>query len=149
MRLVTFTTPALPAGQCRVGVLAEGRVVDIFAACYARARQRGDSPAEAHHTASAMAPPDMVAFFAAGDLGRRTAGSAVAFAIDALRAGDDIAGPAGEAAAPLEGDVRLPAPAPRPRRVRDTRRTRPTPLGRDWHCRKRSPGCQSAISAML
>src|SRR6266704_548948 len=93
MRLVTFTTPALPAGQCRVGVLAEGRVVDIFAACYARARQRGDSPAEAHHTASAMAPPDMVAFFAAGDLGRRTAGSAVAFAIDALRAGDDIAGP--------------------------------------------------------
>ncbi len=119
MRLVTFTTPALPAGQCRVGVLAEGRVVDIFAACYARARQRGDSPAEAHHTASAMAPPDMVAFFAAGDLGRRTAGSAVAFAIDALRAGDDIAGPAGEAAAPLEGDVRLLAPVPRPRRVRD------------------------------
>src|SRR5213596_1524540 len=119
MRLVTFTSPDQPPGPGRVGVLAEGRVVDIFATQYVMARHRGDGPAAAHRAASVAAPPDMVAFFAAGDMGRRAADSAVEFALDALGAGRDIAGPAGELAAPSERDVRLLAPVPRPRRVRD------------------------------
>ena len=116
MRLVTFTSPGQPSGPGRVGVLAEGMVVDIFATQYAMARHRGDSPPDAHRAASAAAPADMVAFFAAGDMGRRAADSAVEFA---LGAGHGIAGPAGEPAAPPERDVRLLAPVPRPRRVRD------------------------------
>ena len=44
MRLVTFTSPDQPPGPGRVGVLAEGRVVDIFATQYVMARHRGDGP---------------------------------------------------------------------------------------------------------
>jgi len=119
MRLVTFTRPDQPPGPGRVGVLAEGRVVDIFATQYAMARHRGDSPPDAHRAASAAAPADMVAFFAAGDMGRRAADSAVEFALGTLGAGHGIAGPAGEPMALAERDVRLLAPVPRPRRVRD------------------------------
>ena len=122
MRLVTFTSPDQPAGPGvpgRVGVLAEGKVVDIFAAQYAMARRGGDSPADAHRAASAAAPLDMVAFFEAGETARRAADAAVEFAIGAAGSGDPITGPAGEPAAPPESDVRLLAPVPRPRRVRD------------------------------
>lgn len=119
MRLVTFDPHNAELVGTRVGVLSDGRVVDLFAAHFALARERGLDPAEARHVAAVAAPRDMIAFFEGGEAAQRAAAEAVGFVAEAVGRGDQPAGPGGESVAPVEGSVRLLAPVPRPRRVRD------------------------------
>lgn len=119
MRLVTFHPKHSPFLRARVGVLSQGRVVDLFAAHYALARHRRLDAADARHAAADAAPRDMVEFFERGELARRAADEAVAFVSERLRAGTGLLGPDGEHAAPTEDSLRLLAPVPRPRRIRD------------------------------
>ncbi|HTW03725.1 MAG TPA: fumarylacetoacetate hydrolase family protein [Streptosporangiaceae bacterium] len=114
MRLVTFTHPATEA-EPRAGVLHGQSVVDPGAALYAG---YGGGP-DAAGRAAAEAPRDMVALLAAGALTSGALERAVEFADRAARAGDTLAGPAGEAAVLAASAVRLLAPVPRPPRIRD------------------------------
>lgn len=117
MRLVTFAGVGEDPLAARVGVLVDGTVVDIFAAHYAKERHQGTGAVEAHRAASAQAPRDMVALFEAGADGLRAADEAAAFAVSGGAAG--AVGAAGENVRTAVEDVRLLAPVPRPRRVRD------------------------------
>lgn len=117
MRLVTFARAGQDPPAARVGVLVDDTVVDVFAAHYAKERRRGTGTVEAHRAAAARAPRDMVALFEAGADGLRAADEAAAFAVSG--AATDAVGAAGENVRSDVDEVRLLAPVPRPRRVRD------------------------------
>lgn len=119
MRLVTFTDSARGVLGQRIGVLHENDVVDLYAAEFSKARRNGDDVEASRLIAARRAPADMVAFFDSGEDGRRRADLAVGNAVIADEVGDDNAGPFGEAAVRPATSVRLCAPVPRPRRIRD------------------------------
>lgn len=119
MRLVTFDPKHVSLVGPRVGVLSGDRVVDLYAAHTAMARLRGLEAAEARMAAAAVAPRDMIAFFEGGSAAQRYAEDATGFVTAALERGDDLEAPGNELVAPLAADVRLRAPVPRPRRIRD------------------------------
>jgi 2-keto-4-pentenoate hydratase/2-oxohepta-3-ene-1,7-dioic acid hydratase in catechol pathway len=119
VRLVTFDPQHVQLVGSRVGVLFRDRVVDLYAAQVAIARRRGLDVVDARRTAAAVAPRDMIAFFEGGEDARRTADEAVAFVAETLERGDDLVGPGDELVAPAADTVRLRAPVPRPRRIRD------------------------------
>jgi 2-keto-4-pentenoate hydratase/2-oxohepta-3-ene-1,7-dioic acid hydratase in catechol pathway len=66
-----------------------------------------------------MAAREMVAFFESGARGRALAGEALALADDYRQRGDELTAPDGTRAVLPAADVRLLAPVPRPRRIRD------------------------------
>ena len=110
MRLVTFVEPSGPA---RLGVLHGDTVVDPHAALAADATLRG-----AADGAERDVPQEMVAFFESGARGLDAARTAIEL-VDTYRdRGDELANE-GRRASFAIGDVRLLAPVPRPRRIRD------------------------------
>jgi 2-keto-4-pentenoate hydratase/2-oxohepta-3-ene-1,7-dioic acid hydratase in catechol pathway len=119
VRLVTFDPHHVDLVGPRVGVLSGDRVVDLQAAHTALACERGLSAPDARMAASAVAPRDMVTFFEAGPEGHQRAQDAVGYVTAALERGDQPTAPGDEPVAPLAAQVRLRAPVPRPRRIRD------------------------------
>ena len=111
MKLATFEIPT-PAGPLRrIGAAVDGRLID-FAAAYAAHLERADRGCDAQRLAALIFPSDMVAFLGHGALGREAAERAI-----------DAAGRAEEefGARTSYGldEVRLLAPLPRPRVIRD------------------------------
>lgn len=105
MRMVTFVEPSGPA---RLGVLHGDVVVDPHAALTADAGGSAGDVAQ-----------EMVAFFASGAQGLDAARSAIELVDTYRERGDELVDPAGRNASFPLADVRLLAPVPRPRRIRD------------------------------
>jgi 2-keto-4-pentenoate hydratase/2-oxohepta-3-ene-1,7-dioic acid hydratase in catechol pathway len=119
MRLVTFR--ALGDGEAgqRIGaLLPDGRLVDLVSgfAAYQQSRRNGGSGGSGD---GPRMPGEMVAFFEGGRTTRDMAESVLGFAGDALSRGDAPRGPRGETVVHEPGTVKLLAPVPRPRRIRD------------------------------
>jgi 2-keto-4-pentenoate hydratase/2-oxohepta-3-ene-1,7-dioic acid hydratase in catechol pathway len=111
MKLATFEI-ATPAGAARrIGAVVDGRLVD-FASAYAAHLDRFDPGCDAQRLASAIFPPDMIALVGGGCL----AMTAARQAIDAAFAIDEVFNVRTSYA---EDEVRLLAPVPRPRVLRD------------------------------
>ena len=119
MKLVTFEVPTPLGPVSRLGGLLPGKIVDLNAAAYLR-RLRGEPEAAARRLADALVPPDMIGFLDMEDAGLAEARLALRFAADALKnKPKDLIGPKGELAVHKEWAVRLRAPVPRPRALRD------------------------------
>lgn len=118
MRLVTFRSmPGNGHGERIGALLADGRIVDLvngFAAAQG-ARRNGSGGA----SADTEMPSEMIAFFEGGRVTREMAESVLGSAGEALRRGDEPRGPRGESVVYERDAVKLLAPVPRPRRIRD------------------------------
>ncbi|GAA5165430.1 MULTISPECIES: fumarylacetoacetate hydrolase family protein [Amycolatopsis] len=113
MRLVTYVSGSSP--QPRLGVLHEDVVVDPSRVLRAeRAQRRG----EAASSTAPEVPAEMVAFFQGGAQARGLARRALEAADLAAARGDTLTD-GGVPAVLAQDDVRLLAPVPRPRRIRD------------------------------
>jgi 2-keto-4-pentenoate hydratase/2-oxohepta-3-ene-1,7-dioic acid hydratase in catechol pathway len=113
MRLVTFRPTG---GTPTFGVLDGDTVVEPGPVLQADQRLRGGA------TAGSRAPEvatEMVAFFSSGATGMELAGRALEVARDRRDRGDALTDSAGAGVVHPVGDVRLLAPVPRPRRIRD------------------------------
>lgn len=119
MRLVTFQTPSAAGAAQRIGALLPGdRVVDLVSGygAYQQSRRNGSAGGA---SGPVEMPGEMVAFFEGGRATRDMAESVLGFASDALNRGDSPRGANGEAVVHEPGSVKLLAPVPRPRRIRD------------------------------
>ena len=112
MRLVTFVDSSGPA---RLGVLHGDSVVDPRAAITADAILRRTDLGDAGRDM----PQEMVAFFERGDRGLDAARRAIELVETYRERGDDLVDDQGRGASFALADVRLLAPVPRPRRIRD------------------------------
>jgi hypothetical protein len=112
VRLVSFSAD----DKTRSGVLDGALVIEPDATL------RGDllrRHGEAAHDRIEPVATDMAAFFESGPRGRHRAEEAVAVAVENIAAGDEIRTINGRATVHPLGAVRLLAPVPRPRRIRD------------------------------
>jgi 2-keto-4-pentenoate hydratase/2-oxohepta-3-ene-1,7-dioic acid hydratase in catechol pathway len=118
MKLLTFAVPT-PVGTFeRLGALAgDGAIVDLHAAFAAYLAQDGEP--EPGRLASALLPPEIVAFLTLGRTARDAAARAMDWVAGARRAGADVRGPGGEQVVYDPAVVRLCAPVPRPASLRD------------------------------
>lgn len=111
MKLATFAIPT-PAGPVRrIGALVDGRLVDLQAA-YAGYLERTDPGCDAIRLAAALFPDDMVLFLGNGRLGREAA-------LRAIEESGRVEEALGRRTAYRLDEVRLLAPVPRPRVIRD------------------------------
>ena len=111
MKLATFEIPTAAGPLRRIGAAVDGRLID-FAAGYAAYLEKTDPGCDAQRLAAMLFSPDMVAFLGTGDLG----GSAAQQAIEAASRDAEAFGARTSYAAQ---EVRLLAPVPRPRVIRD------------------------------
>ena len=111
MKLATFEIPTIAGPMRRIGAAVDGRLID-FAAGYAAHLEKSDPGCDAQRLAGLLFPSDMVAFLGAGDVGRRAADQAIEAA---SKHAESFGGRTSYAA----GEVRLLAPVPRPRVIRD------------------------------
>jgi 2-keto-4-pentenoate hydratase/2-oxohepta-3-ene-1,7-dioic acid hydratase in catechol pathway len=120
MRLVTFNDGS---GRARFGVLQGDAVVDpdlvLRADRALRTGRRAHDDDDSGASGEPLVARDMVAFFESGAQGRALAGQALALADDYRQRGDELTGADGTRAVLPVADVRLLAPVPRPRRIRD------------------------------
>jgi 2-keto-4-pentenoate hydratase/2-oxohepta-3-ene-1,7-dioic acid hydratase in catechol pathway len=120
MRLVTFSDAS---DRARFGVLHGDAVVDpdlvlrADQALRSGSKDPGDDGSGADH--EPLVARDMVAFFESGAQGRALAEQALALADHYRQRGDELTAPDGTRAVLPVADVRLLAPVPRPRRIRD------------------------------
>ncbi len=111
MKLVTFEVATALGPVERLGALREGRIVDLTLA--AALLYKGEGRARAAERAEFFVPPSLLGLLDGGD-------EAMAEARRALAAlTDEPTGPRGETVVWNEGAVRLKAPLPRPRSLRD------------------------------
>ncbi len=119
MKLLTFEVPTPLGPVSRLGGLLGSKVVDLNLASYLRRRRAGPEAA-ARRLADALVPPEMVAFLDMEDAGLAEARAALKFAAEALKKNPkELTGPKREIAVHKESAVRLLAPLPRPRALRD------------------------------
>jgi 2-keto-4-pentenoate hydratase/2-oxohepta-3-ene-1,7-dioic acid hydratase in catechol pathway len=111
MKLATFEISTAAGPMRRVGAAVDGRLIDL-ASAYAAHLEHADPGCDAQRLAGMLIPSDMVAFLGAGDAGRRAADQA----IDAASKHEDAFGARTSFAS---AEVRLLAPVPRPRVIRD------------------------------
>src|SRR5687767_10620040 len=111
MKLATFEIPTAAGPLRRIGASVDGRLIDL-AAGYAAHLEHSDPGCDAQRVAGMLFPSDMVAFLGTGDIGRRAADQAIA-------AASHHADAFGGRTSYAPGDVRLLAPVPRPRVIRD------------------------------
>lgn len=112
MRVVTFSDGR---HEARFGVLHGEWVVDPYAVHAAVARLDGGLAADN----VADVPREMTAFFESGSRGHRLVERAIELVDEYTRRGDELTGADGRSAIRPLADVRLLAPVPRPRRIRD------------------------------
>jgi 2-keto-4-pentenoate hydratase/2-oxohepta-3-ene-1,7-dioic acid hydratase in catechol pathway len=111
MKLATFEISTSAGPVRRIGAAVDGRLVD-FVAAYAAHLEDSDPGCDAQRLAGMLFPPDMVMFLGAGDIGRKAAGHA----LDAASKKQEAFGARTSYSA---SEVRLLAPVPRPRVIRD------------------------------
>jgi 2-keto-4-pentenoate hydratase/2-oxohepta-3-ene-1,7-dioic acid hydratase in catechol pathway len=111
MKLATFEIPTAAGPLRRIGAAVDGRLVD-FAAAYAAYLEKTDPGCDAQRLAAMLFSSDMVAFLGTGDLGRRAAEQAI-------EAASQHAEAFGAHTSYAAQEVRLLAPVPRPRVIRD------------------------------
>lgn len=111
MKLATFEIPTSAGPMRRIGAAIDGRLVDL-AAAYAAHLERADRGCDAERLAALLLPSDMVAFLGSGALGLQAA----QHAIDAAQTTDNAFG---ARTSYDRAEVRLLAPLPRPRVLRD------------------------------
>ena len=120
MRLVTFNDGS---GRARFGVLHGDAVVDpdlvLTADRALRTGRRAHGDDDGGTSGEPLVAREMVAFFESGAQGRARAEQALAVADDYQRRGDELTAADGTRAVLPVADVRLLAPVPRPRRIRD------------------------------
>jgi 2-keto-4-pentenoate hydratase/2-oxohepta-3-ene-1,7-dioic acid hydratase in catechol pathway len=117
MKLVTFAV-STPVGQIlRVGGVQHNRIIDLNMGyiCYL-ADKHGN--AQVYEQASAMLPPDMVAFFRSGKEGKDKAELTIDYVAKYWGKGN-LLGPRGEKIIYDTNEVKLKAPVPRPNSLRD------------------------------
>ncbi len=117
MKLVTFEirTPIGPFR--RIGALIHDEIIDLTSAHALMLAER--MPAErAVQIANELMPPCMLKLLEAGDYGFELARQAIEY-VDSVAADTSFRGPRGEVIILKKSDVRLLAPVPRPRTMRD------------------------------
>jgi len=117
MKLVTFEVGARIGPARRIGALDNERIVDLTSA-HALMLSEKTSADAATRMAEALLPPSMLALLEAGDYGFDLARQTIEY-IDSLAADTSLKGPRGETIIFDQSDVRLLAPVPRPRTLRD------------------------------
>src|SRR5688572_32907156 len=111
MKLATFEIATAAGPLRRIGAAADGKLIDLSAA-YAAHLEHSDPGCDAQRVAAMLFPSDMVAFLGAGDVGRRAADQAIAAAAKHAEA-------FGGRTSYAHSELRLLAPGPRPRVIRD------------------------------
>jgi 2-keto-4-pentenoate hydratase/2-oxohepta-3-ene-1,7-dioic acid hydratase in catechol pathway len=111
MKLATFEVPTPLGPVRRIGAAVDGDLVD-FAAAYAAHLDAADPGCDAPRLAGMLFPSDMVAFIGAGEVGRKAAEQAITAAARTSEA-------FGARTRYKPSEVRLLAPVPRPRVIRD------------------------------
>jgi 2-keto-4-pentenoate hydratase/2-oxohepta-3-ene-1,7-dioic acid hydratase in catechol pathway len=111
LKLATFELQTTAGALRRIGAAVDGKLID-FAAGYAAHLERTDSGCDAQRMAGLTFPSDMIAFIGSGDLGRRAAEQAIDAALQTPEA-------FGARTSYSANEVRLLAPVPRPRVIRD------------------------------
>ncbi|MBC8252540.1 MAG: fumarylacetoacetate hydrolase family protein [Ardenticatenia bacterium] len=117
MKLVTFevSTPLAPVQ--RIGATSENQIIDLNAGyAWHLADKRGSR--RPYELASAVLPPDMIAFFRSGQEGREAAETTVDYVARQQGKGA-VLGPRGETVVYEMAAVKLKAPVPRPNSLRD------------------------------
>jgi 2-keto-4-pentenoate hydratase/2-oxohepta-3-ene-1,7-dioic acid hydratase in catechol pathway len=122
MKLVTFAV-ATPTGRAqRLGVLLDGhergRIVDLTAAYAAHLAAETDEPTP-RELAALRTPPDLISWLRGAHKAREAAEAAVAHARRRLEENPDPLGLDDARLVYARQDVRLLAPLPRPRTIRD------------------------------
>ncbi|MDR0359949.1 MAG: fumarylacetoacetate hydrolase family protein [bacterium] len=119
MKLVTFEVRTPLGPFRRIGALLDGelgpqaQIADLTSSYAARLLEEGEP--RATEAASALLPPDMLAYLDGGDPSRHRALEALEFARTHAAAG----GPRGETLVFSSSEVRVISPLPRPRSIRD------------------------------
>jgi 2-keto-4-pentenoate hydratase/2-oxohepta-3-ene-1,7-dioic acid hydratase in catechol pathway len=117
MKLVTFGI-STPIGEIqRIGAIQQNKIIDLNMG-YTRYLANKQGRIEAYELASALLPPDMIAFFRRGDEGKDKAKLTVDYVTDG-RGTDSLSGPYGEKIIYEMGEVKLKAPVRRPNSFRD------------------------------
>lgn len=114
MKLASFELSG-PAGPLRrIGAVSGDRIIDLTAACTAMLIDEGKT-GRAEAIAQALVPPDMLAFLAAGELGRSYANRALSY----VQSENKQTGFSGKLYYTMD-EIRLLAPLPLPNSIRDT-----------------------------
>jgi 2-keto-4-pentenoate hydratase/2-oxohepta-3-ene-1,7-dioic acid hydratase in catechol pathway len=118
MKLCTFEVSAPTGTVQRIGLLTAGeKILDLnFAAALALAKKSSRRRAQA--LADALLPPDMLAYMENGAAGRETLAAALEHLGDAVN-DPSLRGINGERIVWQQNEVRVLAPIPRPRSIRD------------------------------
>ncbi len=118
VKLLTFEVKTVLGPFERLGALAGGFIIDLNAAYSRLLKERGQPAARA--MADAMMPPDMLRFLDLGESASAAAHESLDFVAGLLKSSSpDLTGPHGEHILYKEGAVRILAPLPRPRALRD------------------------------
>jgi 2-keto-4-pentenoate hydratase/2-oxohepta-3-ene-1,7-dioic acid hydratase in catechol pathway len=117
MKLVTFEVVTSVGPVQRIGAISQEKIIGLNMGytCYL-ADKRGSR--RAYEMASAVLPPDMIAFFRSGQEGREAAETTIDY-VAKQRSKTPIMGPKGERIVYEMAEVKLKAPVPRPNSLRD------------------------------
>jgi len=117
MKLVTFEVVTSVGPVQRIGAISQEKIIGLNMGytCYL-ADKRGSR--RAYEMASAVLPPDMIAFFRSGQEGREAAETTIDY-VAKQRSKTSIMGPKGERIVYEMAEVKLKAPVPRPNSLRD------------------------------
>jgi 2-keto-4-pentenoate hydratase/2-oxohepta-3-ene-1,7-dioic acid hydratase in catechol pathway len=117
MKLVTFEVVTSVGPVQRIGAIRQEKIIGLNMGytCYL-ADKRGSR--RAYEMASAVLPPDMIAFFRSGQEGREAAETTIDY-VAKQRSKTSIMGPKGERIVYEMAEVKLKAPVPRPNSLRD------------------------------
>jgi 2-keto-4-pentenoate hydratase/2-oxohepta-3-ene-1,7-dioic acid hydratase in catechol pathway len=117
MKLVTFEVPT-PVGPVQsIGAISQEKIIDLNLGYTCYLADKGGSYI-AYELASAILPPDMIAFLRSGQEGMEAARTTVDY-VTQKQAKAPILGPMGERVIYEMKEVKLKAPVPRPNSLRD------------------------------
>jgi hypothetical protein len=117
MKLVTFGVPTSVGQIQRIGAIHQNKLIDLNMG-YTRYLADKYGSVQAYEPASAMLPPDMIAFFRRGDEGKDKAKLTLDYVVKHQVKGS-LLGPRGEKIVYEMSEVKLKAPVPWPNSLRD------------------------------
>lgn len=117
MKLVTFEVNTQIGPIRRIGALMHEQIIDLTSAHTLMLAEKMPTKGAAR-MAEGLLPPSMLSLLEAGDYGFDLARQTIEY-IESLGAGGSLRGPRGETVKFDKSDVRLLAPVPRPRTMRD------------------------------